>query len=69
MESMLAALGAVLPPGSQAQAIDFAPGTLTLRGLVLPGPVLARLREGLAAGAYQLQADGDRLVMRAGAAP
>jgi general secretion pathway protein L len=69
MESMLAALGAGLPPDSHASAIDYAPGQLTLRGLVLPEPVLARLREDLGARAYQLQVDGERLVMRAGAAP
>ena len=69
MEAMLAAMGASLPTDSQAKSIDYAPGQLTLRGLVLPEPVLARLREDLGARAYRLQAEGDRLVMRAGAAP
>lgn len=69
MESMLAALGAGLPQDSHAQAIDYAPGQLTLRGLVLPEPVLVKLREDLGARGYRLQAEGERLVMRAGAAP
>ena len=69
MESMLAALGAGLPQGSHADAIDYAPGQLTLRGLALPEPVLAKLRQDLGERGYRLQVEGERLVMRAGAAP
>lgn len=69
MESMLAALGAALPAGSHATSIDFAPGQLTLQGLALAEPALAALRERLGAQGYQVQAQGERLVMRAGDRP
>lgn len=64
MESMLAALGAGLPAGSFATSIDFAPGQLSLRGLSLAEPALSALRDSLGIQGYQLQAQGDSLVMR-----
>ncbi len=69
LESMLAALGAVLPAGSHATGIDFASGQLTLQGVDLADSAQAKMRESLAAQGYRLQAQGDRLVMRAGGPP
>lgn len=69
MESMLAAVGAALPAGSQPGAIDYAPGQLTLRGLVLAEPAQASVRDVLTAAGYGLRIDGDRLEIRVGAAP
>lgn len=69
MESMLSALGAALPAGRHATGIDFAPGQLTLQGLDLADSAQAALRDSLGAQGYRLQAQGDRLVMRAGDRP
>ena len=69
MESMLAALGAALPAGSHAKAIDFAPGQLSLQGLDLADSTQLALRSSLGAQGYRLEVQGDRLVMRAGDRP
>lgn len=69
MESMLGALGSALPAGSHATSIDFVPGQLSLQGLNLADSALAALRDSLGAQGYQVQAQGDRLVMRAGGRP
>ncbi|MEO8542752.1 MAG: type II secretion system protein GspL [Burkholderiaceae bacterium] len=69
METMLGVLGAALPAGIHASAIDYAPGQLTLRGLALAEPVRAKLADALADHGYRVQLDGERLVMRAGGAP
>lgn len=65
MESMLAALGAVLPPGTHAGAIDFAPGELSLKGLGLAGAALDAVRDKLQARGYRVRIDGERLIVRA----
>jgi len=65
MEAMLAAVGAVLPPGVFAGAVDFAPGELALRGLGLAGAALDTVRDKLQARGYRVRIDGERLIVRA----
>ncbi len=69
MESMLSAVGAAMPAGTQAGAIEYSPGQLTLRGLVLAEPAQASMRDALAAAGYGLRIDGDRMEIRVGATP
>lgn len=78
LEPLLAAAGTALPAGSQPQAIEYAPGELRLRGMMLPPDgeteILARLeplgyRARLEDGSLVVQASTDGPRAGAGGAP
>ena len=69
LEVMLGAVGAALPAGNGAAGIDYSPGELVLKGLALGPAQVAAVNSKLAAQSYATRLDGERLVVRAGAAP
>ena len=69
LEVMLGAVGAALPAGTGAAGIDYSPGELVLKGLALGPAQVAAVNSKLAAQSYATRLDGERLVVRAGAAP
>lgn len=69
LDAMLAGVGALLPAGAHASAIDYASGELALKGLGLAGPQFNALREGLQAQGLSARQDGERLLVRAGVLP
>ena len=69
LEVMLAAVGAALPPGKSAAAIDFSPGEAVLKGVGLSESQMALFSGKLAGQSYSARLDGERLLVRAGNGP
>ncbi|MEO7243310.1 MAG: type II secretion system protein GspL [Variovorax sp.] len=63
-EPMLAALAPAIPAGRVPSAIDYANGQLRLRGLGLQGPEVAQVRAQLGPRGFQIQSEGDLLLMQ-----
>lgn len=64
LETMMSALGAVLPPSSHAGAIDFAPGRLTAGGFDVADTQFEAMRVRLRVSGFTVQRESDRLVLR-----
>ena len=64
LESMLASLTALLPPGRSASGIEYTAGELTLKGLAFSGAEFTAIQTRLAALGYRASGEGDRLVIR-----
>lgn len=64
-EALLAALGSAVPPGRSPAGIDFTPGELRVRGLGLGPEEVAAVAASLKAQGFNLQAQGDVLVVTA----
>lgn len=69
LEVMLGAVGAALPAGHTPTAIEYAPGELVLKGLAMSQSQAAMVGSKLTGQAYTTRLDGERLVVRAAAAP
>ena len=65
LEPMLAALGAVIEPAAVPEALEYAAGTLRLRGLRWDANQLSVANERLGAMGYQARTDGEQLVIAA----
>ena len=65
LEPMLAALGAVSEPGAVAEALDYAAGSLRLRGLRWDAGQPAAANERLGVLGYQARSEGAELVLSA----
>ena len=69
LETMLASLTPLLPPGRSASGIEFTAGELTLKGLQLNNAEFSALQARLPALGMRAGGEGDRLIVRTGAAP
>jgi general secretion pathway protein L len=69
VETMLASLAPLLPPGRSIKGMEFSPGELTLKGLGLSGAEIDALQARLPALGYRAGGEGDRIVIRAGTTP
>ena len=65
LEPMLAALGAVSEPGAVAEALDYAAGSLRLRGLRWDAGQPAAANERLGVLGYQARSEGAELILSA----
>ena len=65
LEPTLAALGAVIDPAAAPQGLDYAAGTLRLRGLRWSADQLATANDKLGALGYQARSEGEDLVVAA----
>jgi general secretion pathway protein L len=68
LEAMLGALSAAVPPGKRIAAIEFTPGELHVKGLVLSEAELGAATRRLQAQGYQARRDGEALMIRQGGA-
>ena len=69
LEAMLSAAGGAMPDGAAPAGLEFAAGQLTVKGLALNPAQLDLVSGKLSAQGYTAQAEGERLVVRAGGRP